>query len=513
MFNILVVDDQKLIRDGVKAILENSEILIDAVYLAANGVEALKIMEQDLISLVITDIRMPDMDGLQLLEQAKTKFPEAGFLIISGYDDFKYAQKAIEYGAKAYLLKPIEREPLLETVIKIQEETNLKKQLAKREKLFCERDQKLEQSELKQYMEGTEQRLEAIARLSEKFPVFRGHYLLCIIGSPNIRLNASDINPVARIRSLAVQTCGKKLHLCIEYNNYILLAVEAGTDADSIIKSINQSGIRTVSAVCGFFKGMTELPGACSQIKELYNHRFLFPEKAVLTPTDIKNLNENYTIPYHDIEHIMLIMGNCSNMEIEAYINRVFNRDTLVRYRIGYTLALCDNVYRNLKVIEKVIRPYIEDAVIDINRNHSLLDFESMRDYLKTLRFQMEKMNDLFCEFKISYRDNNDMNKAIAYINMNYQRPLTLAMVSNTVSLNYTYFSNIFKKYTGQSFLEYLRSIRVEKAKKLLSETEFRIAEISEKVGYDSYKNFARAFKEETGVTPVEFRKTVQMVQ
>jgi two-component system response regulator YesN len=130
----------------------------------------------------------------------------------------------------------------------------------------------------------------------------------------------------------------------------------------------------------------------------------------------------------------------------------------------------------------------MEEPVIDINKRHSLLDYENMREYLKTLRYQIQKMNDLFREFKISYKDNNDMNKAIAYINMNYQRPLTLAMVSNTVSLNYAYFSNVFKKYTGQSFLEYLRSVRVEKAKKLLAETEDKIAEISEKAGYDNIR-------------------------
>jgi two-component system response regulator YesN len=398
-------------------------------------------------------------------------------------------------------------------VVKIQEEVTIKSQMLNKENLLSERDQMLEQYELKQYMEGVEQQKKTLIRLADKFPVLQGHYLLIIIGSPNIRLNASDINPVARIKAIAVQTCGKKLNICIEYNNYILMVAEAGTDADTIIQSINENRIKTVSAICGFFKGISELPGACSQVMELYNHRFLFPEKSILTISDTKNLKENYTIPYHDIDHIMHIIGNCSNMEIDDYINRVFHRDTLVKYKIGYTLAICDHVYRNLKVIEKVIRPYIEDAMIDVNKNHSLMDYESMREYLKVLRFQMEKMNDLFCEFKISYRDNNDMNKAIAYINMNYERPLTLAMVSNTVSLNYTYFSNVFKKYTGQSFLEYLRNIRVGKAKKLLSETDFRIAEISDKVGYDSYKNFSRAFKEETGITPIEYRKTIQMVQ
>ncbi len=513
MFQVLVVDDQKLIRDGVNAILSNSDLEIDAIYLAGNGIEALKIMERHSVDLVITDIRMPDMDGLQLMEQSKSRFPEASFLIISGYDDFKYAQKAIEYGAKAYLLKPIEREPLLKSAEKIQEELRLRDTMARQEHSQLQQKVQLEQFELEQYMEGREMPPNTLPGLAKKFPVFCGHYLLCIIGVPNIRLNASDVNPVARIRSVVLQRLAGKQKVCLEYHNYVLYAAEAGTDADAVMKELERSGIKAVSAVCGLFKGLALLPAACAQVRDLYNHRFLFPDKAVLSPEDINKLSELYTIPYHDIEHLMHIIGNCTNMDIEAYIGRVFHRDTLCKYRIGYTLDLCDNVYRCLKSIEKVIRPYMEEPVIDINKRHSLLDYENMREYLKTLRYQIQKMNDLFREFKISYKDNNDMNKAIAYINMNYQRPLTLAMVSNTVSLNYAYFSNVFKKYTGQSFLEYLRSVRVEKAKKLLAETEDKIAEISEKAGYDNYKNFARAFKEETGVTPVEYRRKIQMIQ
>lgn len=86
-------------------------------------------------------------------------------------------------------------------------------------------------------------------------------------------------------------------------------------------------------------------------------------------------------------------------------------------------------------------------------------------------------------------------------------------MVSNDVSLNYAYFSNVFRKYTGKTFMEYLRDIRMEEGKRLLSKTDQRIAQIAEKVGYDSYKSFSRAFKESVGITPAEYRRKKQIMK
>ncbi|MFR3288929.1 MAG: helix-turn-helix transcriptional regulator [Lachnospiraceae bacterium] len=103
--------------------------------------------------------------------------------------------------------------------------------------------------------------------------------------------------------------------------------------------------------------------------------------------------------------------------------------------------------------------------------------------------------------------DNLAIDRAEAYIRANYMRPITLAVVSNEVSLNYAYFSNSFKKQTGRTFSEYLRDIRLDAAKKLLRQPDIRISEVAERVGYDSYKSFYRAFKESSGMTPAEYQQ------
>ena len=104
----------------------------------------------------------------------------------------------------------------------------------------------------------------------------------------------------------------------------------------------------------------------------------------------------------------------------------------------------------------------------------------------------------------------SNLNAAIRYIHENYHKPLDLAMVSNHVSLNYAYFSNLFKKNVGKGFTEYLRDVRMDKARKLLIETDYKISEIAAMVGYESYKSFTRVFRDVMGMQPTEYRQRMR---
>lgn len=150
-----------------------------------------------------------------------------------------------------------------------------------------------------------------------------------------------------------------------------------------------------------------------------------------------------------------------------------------------------------------------EDA-LDIESLRNLYDYPGIRDYIQALQHQMLRLNHFYYEFKCSYRNSQDLNEAIRFIHENYHKPLDLAMVSNHVSLNYAYFSNLFKKNVGKGFAEYLRDVRLDKARRLLAETEYKIVEITPLVGYESYKSFTRAFREVMGMQPTEYRQMIR---
>lgn len=123
--DILIVEDQRRIAEGLSVMLSSCKedgIQIERTLIADNGVQALKMLEQQPVDLLITDIRMPIMDGLELMRRCSVQHRDVPFIILSGYDDFKYAQKAIEYGAKAYLLKPVDRAALYAAIRRIDAE-------------------------------------------------------------------------------------------------------------------------------------------------------------------------------------------------------------------------------------------------------------------------------------------------------------------------------------------------------------------------------------------------------
>ena len=104
------------------------------------------------------------------------------------------------------------------------------------------------------------------------------------------------------------------------------------------------------------------------------------------------------------------------------------------------------------------------------------------------------------------------MEKSIVYLNENYNKDISLAVISNYASLNYSYFSQLFKEYTGENFINYLRRLRIEKAKKLLSDGEYRINEVSKMVGYVDSKQFTKIFRKLTGVSPSEYKEKIWII-
>lgn len=129
MYSILVVDDEPLVTKGIRIILERSNLPLDSIREAENGEEALSMMKEKIPDIIITDIRMPKMDGLELCRKIYRKCPNTSILIISGYDDFKYAQEAMQYGVRQYLLKPVQKSELVKVISAILQEKGKKEKL------------------------------------------------------------------------------------------------------------------------------------------------------------------------------------------------------------------------------------------------------------------------------------------------------------------------------------------------------------------------------------------------
>ncbi|MEF2246726.1 response regulator [Paenibacillus sp. IITD108] len=509
MISILIVDDQKHIRDGLQAMLHQFPLKLDSIYSAVNGIEALEILHQQSIQLVITDIKMPDMDGLELMARTKEEGITVDFLIISGYSDFAYAQKAIGLGAKGYLLKPVKRDDLQTAVEHVWQEVQTQQAISRNMEHLSRRVKETDRKELRMFMQGAVSDKAWVYQTEQQNPALWRNYRLCLLRE-EVWINQPGAGSSYSIESIAYRIYGKRGCICLQHRPHLILAVDASVDENALPAALKAEQIRAVTAMTAAQQGLIGLPDSYSQVLELYRHSYLFPEKHCILPVHIEGLEQQWQLPYEELYDLFHLIGTKNSGKIAEGISNLFHKDVLRRYHIRYTQQLCRATVQMLEEYVRVIRPYMGEEALDIACLHNLFDHQGIRDYIQALQQQLLRLNQFYYEFKCSYRNTQDLNEAIRFIHENYYKPLDLAMVSNHVSLNYAYFSNLFKKNVGKGFAEYLRDVRMDKARRLLAETEHKIIEVAAMVGYESYKSFTRAFRDAMGMQPTEYRQTMR---
>ncbi|MEK3672190.1 response regulator [Paenibacillus sp. FSL R10-2771] len=509
MINILVVDDQKQIRDGLQAMLRQFPLQLDHIYSAVSGIEALELLRQHSIQLVITDIRMPDMDGLELMAQTKEERIKVDYLIISGYSDFAYAQKAIELGAKGYLLKPVKREDLQSSVEHVWQEIQTRMSLSRNLEQLSRRAMETDRKELRMYMQGAAGDETWIDATEQQSAELWSSYRLCLLRE-ELWINQPGASSSHSIESIAYRVYGRHGCICLQHRPHLILAVDAAVDPGIFPAALQTEQMEAITALTSPQHGLRELPGSYTLVLELYRHSFLFPDKRCLLPAHIERLEQQWELPYEELYALFQLTGTKNSGRITQGISSLFHKDVLQRYHIRYTQQLCRAVVQMMEEYERVIRPYMGEEALDLDSLRNLFDYPGIRDYIQALQQQLLRLNQFYYEYKCSYRNSQDLNEAIRFIHENYHKPLDLAMVSNHVSLNYAYFSNQFKKNIGKGFAEYLRDVRLDKARRLLAETDHKIVEITSMVGYESYKSFTRAFRDVMHMQPTEYRQLIR---
>ncbi|GGG72372.1 response regulator transcription factor [Paenibacillus radicis (ex Gao et al. 2016)] len=509
MINILIVDDQKHIRDGLQAMVSQFPMQPGTIYGAANGMEALQLLRQHDIQLVITDIRMPEMDGLALMAHTKEERIKVEYLIISGYSDFAYAQKAIGLGAKGYLLKPVKREDLQASVEHVWQEILTRQELSLNMKHIARRAQETDRKELCMFMQGAVNDTAWVEQTEQHNPELWRSYRLCLLRE-QLWINQPGASSSHSLESIAYRVYGSKGYLALQHGPQLILAVNASVDAGALPAALQAEQLDAVIGMTDPQQGLKELPGSYTQVMELYRHSYLFPDKRYILPAHIERLSQQGQLPYEDLYALFQLIGTKNSGKIAQGLSMIFHKDVLQRYHIRYTQQLIGATVQLLEEYERVIRPYMGEEALDMECLRNLFDYPSIRDYIQALQQQLLRLNQFYYDYNCSYRNTQDLNEAIRFIHESYHKPLDLAMVSNHVSLNYAYFSNLFKKNVGKGFAEYLRDVRLDKARRLLAETEHKIVEVAAMVGYESYKSFTRAFRDVMDMQPTEYRQLMR---
>lgn len=515
MMNIVVVDDKKFIRQGIVALLAKSGLDIGSLHEFANGRDALAFLRTTDVDLVITDIRMPLMDGIALMEQAKELERPPKFIVLSEYDEFKYAQQSMEHGAKAYILKPVDKIELLKVVTKVEEETRHEKGLSQKADQIAAKEQRLMKEELRLALLNGLHSDGSLEKLEQKGFVFGNAPFFVSL----IMYRESDYSQGAKPLLSGMEQAIREFSearsepcMTLELGHTSLVIAQSGMLVRDFVASDGNGNMyfAAISELCASFRDIRE---GYLQALAAVKYRYLFPDRQWVGHAEISALSADYALPTEEIHKLTLLIGSGKSALLGETVSGIFDRASIVRNRIEYLENTVKAFYHSLAGMVNILSVKGAEELKKYEILSDIYHFPSMKDYLASALEFVHLIDGCVSTMKSAYQHNNEIEKAIEYMEKNYGKDINLTMVSNYVSMNYSYFSHLFRAKTGASFVEYLRKIRIHKAMELLADSQMKISDISEKVGFNGYKHFTKSFVDTVGIPPIEFRERKRLME
>ncbi len=507
MYKVLIAEDEDIILAGINKIIDWDELGLEVVWLAYNGQEALQMLEKKAVDIIITDINMPVMSGLEFLTQVRSETKRTRFIILSGYDDFTYAQKAIPLDVENYILKPINEEKLYDvleqTVHKLTAMDNESKYtITARQRLL-----RFLSGQLKEDKETFIR--EAGIQINKAFAVVA-----------NVKLKPKD-RKEGELEEIAGfikrKFTGTDLQTLIYDKDEFLIIVQsnqmdydiARTRMEEVQHQIEAFyGITTFITISSIFHELDGICGAFQETKKLQKYLIIAGYGSSIDQrycsgrksTDI-SLDENL------IDKLILAKDRTG---ISRYI------DDLFRNNIEKEKITSDAVYRlAMKLALSLQRVVSEFKLSSDNKIKNLVEvFEELfkADDLSDIKsiFLIETMEIIDCINAGDSQYTPVVRQILSDLEQCYKEDINLKVLAQKYCMNTSYLGQIFQKEVGVSFSQFLTNRKNSKAKDLILNTNLKINDIAKEVGYPDVSYFYRKFKQSYGTSPASLRELKQ---
>ncbi|AOY74632.1 response regulator transcription factor [Clostridium formicaceticum] len=513
MIKVLIADDEILVRIGLKSTIDWETEGYELVGEAQNGQEAVALFEQYDPDILMTDIKMPVMDGIELIKTLKERKPDLKCIILSHYNDFEYAQEALNSGANRYILKSdLKAENLLITLKKVSAELDQKGRGNIRPKSQIDTteffDDLMYNNDLKRY--GS---------------LFLGKYYVMAIGS--IKKQPVDLNRdiVSAIENVAFQL---KRSNSINYISkiisnkiyYLFHYQKENSNTDDLQSKKIISYLTLLRKNIRQYLDLNIMFAVSREGNSFDNVSTLYYE-AIRASQDCFFDGETIVV-YHtamdsppplcpklDFKMLKNYITLSDKKSMNAYINSFFNQLFHIRIKEYVEERFIDFLSFAKVIMNQLGIPQIE-TLLDEKLNYTsfsrLYTFNNVRSYVLSL---YETIIDRYTgdsSEKYSYV----MRKSIQYIKENYAQNLTLSSIAAHVEISNSYLSLLFKQETGVNLITYITNYRIEKAKELLLTSNCKIYEIAQMVGFENSYYFSKVFKEITGMTCKQYKNRME---
>lgn len=490
MYKLYLLDDEPFILEGLKYIIDWEEYGFDVVGTSSNGEDGFNFIKNEDVDLIITDIMMPKMTGLELISNLKKINHNAKFIVLSAFQEFQYAKEAISMGAENYLTKPIDEDELIQTI------EGVKKKI---EKIKLEKvDTKIFKNDLILKLICNKNNDEVLDRLKLEGVSFNYKNLCVVIleFAEGGNINKHILNHIDNLN----------YEYCVNLQNQILIIMDKESVNKDALRNLKDDFSSIINEQIYISRGkyvdsIDNLNCSYQSAKDIHEYKLVYPNISWIREYKEKSYNlEN--IDYIDFDHLKKLLLNKDNKEYLNYIESIFSKlkndeNLTVKQIKTKSIEVFLNVYNyfNDSKIIKGLDLYLEKVINSVNLDQIQIELNNM---IKHRQSKLEETDDSISPIIL---------KLLRNIEKNYSKDLNLKEISETYNINSIYLGQLFQKETGILFSDYLNNFRVNKAKNLLVETSLKAAEIGELVGYANKNYFYRKFKDIVGITPSEWRK------
>lgn len=518
MLKAVLIDDEYIVVEGLKAVINWGEFGIEVVGSASDGVRGLELIEKEKPDIIFTDINMPSMNGLTLIEKAKNIIPNSVFIIFSGYNEFEYARRAITLGVIDYLDKPVTTEKIEESLEKA---TIILKQREKETKL------------VETFIESQKAMLEGFIRRLINGENIKDEKLFDILISHNINLLSVNDFTVAIARQEDdvedIEDLRDKINNAFSYNNsntsirhyiinegkdFIFIFFDtSNTDSKSSLinyisevkKRLGEDDIDFYIGIGESYKQILDIKKSYSEAQKALKYAFFKDTTSIVHINDVEYSNHISHLVGDGYESIIFNMRSSNKSEVIAQVKSFLKN--LEYYNLPpemFCHECLELIYLALKVSTETGKNYIAEKGEGFIPHIEILKANTIFG-ISTWMFSF--FDDLMDWIANIQKNSNRKSiiKVREYLDENYFKDITLDEMAEMVNINPTYLSMLFKEQVGTTYIKYLTSVRIEKAKKLLNEGH-KVKDVSEMVGYHNSRHFSELFKKTIGLTPDQFK-------
>ncbi|HHU50398.1 MAG TPA: response regulator [Firmicutes bacterium] len=530
MFGLLLVEDEEAIKEKLMNNVAWAEYGFEPVLGASNGLEALALLEKHPVKIMVTDVQMPKMNGIELIKEIKRRGYQMKIIVISGYAEFEYAQESIKLNVSDYLLKPFASKRLLEVVLRFREE--LEKEEAERSEINDLRDQlrknktALVEKLLLDLLNGN-----VVANIDAQLD-FLGisglnnrAFQVAVIELPENQLSEMNeeekyllsLRLYQQVQRLAEANVHRSFVVNHHRNQVVLIFIEPDRNLPLRLEEILSQTHLTLklSVACGLGRSYWDLADLAVSYREACSalqYRYLYGMNQVFFINDLNPDNQSY----HKILNALHRHPIFDNIKIGAAsaidedLNRIINEIRLAKLNPELAKMVASNlILLTLASLNELgynageIFGANDTTLVDLNQVESLEDLKGL------LNSFFNRINNHIRQKRASL--NHQLVEEIRrYLDENFAADITLSAMAHHYNISPSYLSLLFTEQTGKNFIDYLTERRIKKAKELLKHTDLKIYEVSNAVGYKDSYYFSNCFKKMSGMSPSEYRENTK---